>query len=126
VVVHHDRDHDYSQFESGFKILLEKEIFGYDLASNLNLFRRDDAQDIYMEGAASLSLGMELTDGLRIYLEPYAVLPFDSSSAKDEYYFNGGFTVLVHENLQFDIRSGVGLNNNADDMFVGSGFVYRR
>ncbi|QDT73782.1 transporter [Lacipirellula limnantheis] len=40
-------------------------------------------------------------------------------------YFNAGTTFLVNDNLQLDIRYGVGLNEAADDYFAGSGFAWR-
>ena len=43
-----------------------------------------------------------------------------------EHYADGGFTVLMNNNLQFDIRAGVGLNEDADDVFTGAGFAIRR
>jgi len=118
-------DRDYEQMEGGFKLLGEIDLFGQDLASNLNLFRRDDGSDVYMEGSGSLSIGVDLLETVGLYLEAYAIIPFESATAKQQYYFNGGFTFLANENLQFDIRSGLGLNSNADNMFVGSGFVFR-
>lgn len=114
-----------SQIESGLKLVLEKEILGQGLAGNLNLFRRDDGIAGYFEGSGSLSFGFELSELIGLYLETYAILPFESGNAKHEYYLNGGFTILAHENLQLDIRSGLGLNKDSDDMFVGTGFVYR-
>ncbi len=115
-----------SQIEAGIKLLLEKEILGQGLAGNLNLFRRDDGVEEYFEGSGSLTFGFDLSEVIGLYLETYAILPFESSNAKQEYYFDGGFTILAHDNLQLDIRSGLGLNNNSDEMFVGTGFVYRR
>jgi hypothetical protein len=37
----------------------------------------------------------------------------------------GGFTFLVSDNIQWDIRGGVGLNDEADDYFVGTGLSVR-
>jgi hypothetical protein len=42
-----------------------------------------------------------------------------------EHYFNGGFTYLVTNNFQLDIRAGLGLNQAADDFFAGTGFAVR-
>ena len=39
---------------------------------------------------------------------------------------DGGFTFLVNNNFQLDVRAGVGLNEAADDYFVGTGFAVRR
>lgn len=42
-----------------------------------------------------------------------------------EHYFNGGFTYLVNNDMQWDIRGGTGLNDTADDYFVGTGVSIR-
>jgi hypothetical protein len=42
-----------------------------------------------------------------------------------EHYADGGFTFLVNDNLQFDIRAGVGLNRRADNFFTGAGLAVR-
>lgn len=118
-------DEDYSQFEGGGKLLWEKEVLGQDVAGNFNLFRRDDGIEVYLEGAGSLSLGFDFTDTLGAYVEYYVVLPFESSNHR-EYYINGGPTYLVSSNLQLDFRVGMGLDNDSDDLFIGSGLVYRR
>jgi hypothetical protein len=36
-----------------------------------------------------------------------------------------GFTVLVGDKVQWDIRAGVGLNEAADDFFTGTGLSVR-
>jgi hypothetical protein len=118
-------DEDYSQFEGGAKLLWEKNILGQDFAGNLNLFRRDDGSEVYVEGAGSVALGFDFTDTLGAYIEYYLILPFESGNHR-EYYINGGPTYLVNNNLQLDFRVGLGLDNDSDDIFIGSGLVYRR
>ena len=39
--------------------------------------------------------------------------------------FDGGFTFLVRDNVQFDVAGGVGLSDGADDWFVGVGLSVR-
>jgi hypothetical protein len=38
---------------------------------------------------------------------------------------NGGFTLLMNENTQLDLRVGAGLNNEAPDFFAGAGLSFR-
>ncbi len=79
----------------------------------------------YVEFAQSWTIGYSLTESLGAYTEWYALIPTSADTALPEHYFNGGFTYLVHDNLQLDIRAGVGLNESAADYFVGSGASYR-
>ena len=44
---------------------------------------------------------------------------------RPENYLNGGFTVLINNDIQWDIRAGVGLDEAADDFFAGSGISLR-
>jgi hypothetical protein len=59
------------------------------------------------------------------YAEWYGLMPNGAATARPEHYFNGGFTYLLCDNMQFDIRAGVGLNDVADDYFVGTGLSIR-
>ena len=59
------------------------------------------------------------------YTEWFALIPAGSAVALPQQYFDGGFTYKVHDNLQFDIRAGVGLNAPADDFFTGIGSAIR-
>ena len=51
--------------------------------------------------------------------------PSGADSARTEHYFDGGFTYRVSNNLQLDVRGGVGLNEAAADYFTGAGAVVR-
>jgi len=51
--------------------------------------------------------------------------PDGADSNHTENYADGGFTFLVNEDLQLDVRGSVGLNDAAVDYFVGTGFVLR-
>jgi len=55
---------------------------------------------------------------------PHSNTTFDSNS-QVEHYGNGGFTVLLNDDIQWDIRAGVGLNDAADDYFLGTGLSIR-
>jgi hypothetical protein len=53
------------------------------------------------------------------------IIPASADTNPTENYFNGGFTYLINDDLQWDIRAGVGLNSGADDFFAGSGISFR-
>lgn len=86
----------------------------------------DDADDSsYTLFAQSFTFGYSLTDRVGAYTEYFGLFPSGATSTLPENYFDGGFTFSVTNNLQLDIRAGVGLNEAAYDYFVGSGFVIR-
>ena len=42
-----------------------------------------------------------------------------------EHYLNGGFTYLQTNNVQWDIRAGLGLNDRSQDFLCGAGLSVR-
>lgn len=85
----------------------------------------DDDGDSFTLVAQSFTFGYSLTERIGAYTEYFGLYPSGASSTLPENYFDGGFTYLVTNNLQLDVRGGVGLNRAAADYFVGSGFVVR-
>lgn len=81
--------------------------------------------DSYTEWAQSWTIGYALTDTVGSYTEWFALFPHSADTAKPEHFFNGGFTYLVNNDVQWDIRAGVGLNDAAADYFVGTGLSFR-
>ena len=59
------------------------------------------------------------------FTEWYVFVPNGFTIDRTQHYADGGFTYHVTNNLQLDIRAGVGLNEAADDFFAGSGVVIR-
>lgn len=78
----------------------------------------------YVQSAASLSLGVSLTERLGTYIEYYGIY-HNTRESDCAHTVNGGFTYLITNNLQFDIRAGFGLNEEADDFFTGAGLSWR-
>src|SRR4051794_1710907 len=81
--------------------------------------------DTYTQFAQSLSLERTWSEQLRSYTEWYVLAPIGADTQRPQYYFNGGFLVFLNKDVQWDIRAGVGLNDAADDFFVGSGLALR-
>ena len=79
----------------------------------------------YTEWAQSWTIAYTLTERLGAYSEYFGLYPTGADSAVPEHYFNGGFTWLVNNDMQWDIRAGHGLNDAADDYFVGTGLSIR-
>jgi hypothetical protein len=79
----------------------------------------------YSEISQSWTVAYSLTDNLGAYTEWYVLAPHSADTDQTQHYFNGGFTYLISDDVQFDIRYGNGLNHAADDYFVGTGLSIR-
>ena len=80
----------------------------------------------YVEVAQSWTVVRSWNDIVGSYAEWYVLAASGADTNHTENYFNGGFTVLLTDDIQWDIRAGVGLNEAADDYFVGSGLSIRK
>jgi hypothetical protein len=106
-------------------------LYGWDINDSLStagstqVNRALDADGSYAEWAQSWTVGYGLTDRVAAYTEWFAFFPYAATEANTEHYFNGGFTVLLTDDVQWDIRSGVGLNEAAEDFFCGTGLSLR-
>jgi len=87
--------------------------------------RIDDTGEAYLEMAQSWVVGFSLSEKLGAYTEWFALIPSGADTARTEHYFNGGFSYLIGNDVQFDIRAGVGLNDAANDYFFGTGLSIR-
>jgi Putative MetA-pathway of phenol degradation len=108
-------------------------LYGWDLSDSLatggsTQFNRavdGGSGSEYTEWAQSWTIGYSLSERLGAYTEWYALFPDNAETDPVQHYFNGGFTFLVNDDVQWDIRSGVGLNESANDFFVGTGLSFR-
>jgi hypothetical protein len=83
-----------------------------------------DDDERFVEGAASLALGIALGGDWGTFFEVYGFLP-ESSEAEASYFGNAGLTYLVSEDFQLDFRAGTALSGDDTDLFVGIGLGYR-
>jgi hypothetical protein len=107
-------------------------LYGWDINDFLSTagstqFNRviDETGGSYTEWAQSWTVGYSLTDQVGAYTEWFAFFPHSADTAQPEHYFDGGFTYQFSNDIQWDIRAGVGLNDAADDYFVGTGLSIR-
>ncbi|MEX1232553.1 MAG: transporter [Planctomycetaceae bacterium] len=107
-------------------------LYGWDINDTLSTggstqFNRaiDDSGEAYIEFAQSWTVGYGLTDELGAYTEWFAFFPNGADTARVEHYANAGFTYLITNDIQWDIRAGVGLNDAAADFFAGTGVSVR-
>jgi hypothetical protein len=108
-------------------------LYGWDItedwstagSTQLNRAIDDATRDAYVEFAQSWTTGYSLTDRIGSYAEWFVIVPSSADTNHTEHYFNGGFTVLLSDDIQWDVRAGVGLNGAADDFFTGTGLSLR-
>ena len=108
-------------------------LYGWDVtdfvstAGSTQINRRVDGMtaEPYYELAQSWTIGYTLTDRLGAYTEWFALFPSGADSDPTQHYLDGGFTYLVTDNFQLDIRAGKGLSGGADDYFLGAGASIR-
>ncbi len=94
------------------------------LGSNLNVALISTGEEQFGEFSGSLVLGVGLTDRLGSYLEFFGFRA-DNPEGPDLNFLNGGFTLLANDDLQFDIRAGIGFNDIDPDYFAGLGLAWR-
>ena len=108
-------------------------LYGWELNEDLTLgastgvtaANDDITNDTYDQFSQSFTLGYSWTDKIKSYTEWYVLAPVSADTDRPQNYFNGGFTYLLSNDVQWDIRAGVGLNEAADDYFVGTGLSVR-
>jgi hypothetical protein len=94
--------------------------------SQFNRAKDEVTDEPYLEFSQSWTVGVSLTDEVGSYIEWFVLAPDGADTNHTENYMDGGFTYLVSNNFQLDVRAGVGLNSAADDYFFGTGFAVRR
>ena len=121
-----------SAFSTGRTLPGVNFLYSWDLSETLSLAGStqvnaavaNDNGD-YSEWAQSLSWGIATGRRSGAYAEWYAFVPAGLEGRDSEHYLNSGLTWLANDDLQWDLRVGVGLNDAAEDMYVGAGVVMR-
>lgn len=94
-------------------------------SSGINRSIDEGSLDAFLELSQSWTVGRSWGERLGSFAEWFVIAAHSGDSVRPEHYFNGGFTVLLNNDIQWDIRAGVGLNDNADDFFAGTGLSLR-
>jgi hypothetical protein len=93
------------------------------LGANLGVGESEDDAGDFLEGKASLALGIDLGGAWGAFVEAFAIYP--ESAGRDEAHFvDAGLTWLATEDFQLDLRAGQGLDAD-EETFVGAGFTVR-
>ena len=99
---------------------------GFGVAGNLNFSVVDGDPQRYLEIASSEAVSFQITETVGTYVEYFGFYPESKiSNSGDEHFLNGGFTFALCDDLQLDVRSGFGLNDDSDDFFTGLGVSAR-
>jgi hypothetical protein len=81
--------------------------------------------DPYAQFSQSLSLGHTWTKKVDSFSEFYVLSPIGADTDRPQDYFDAGFSVHINNDVQWDIRAGVGLNEAANNFFTGMGLSLR-
>ncbi len=96
----------------------------FAIAGNIGFAGISDDVERFLQTSASISLAMSLSDRLGFYVEYFGFYP-GGMDTDDAHNINGGFTYLISNDFQLDMRLGAGLNDQADDIVAGVGFSVR-
>lgn len=96
--------------------------FGGSTQFNHNL---EGDNDYHTQYAQAFTLNYNFNETIGSYLEWYGLFPTYAVDAQSEHYLDGGFRYLLSDDVQFDVRAGVGLNDAAADYFIGTGVSLR-
>lgn len=94
-------------------------------STQFNFAGDDNSGNTYTEWTQTWTVGYSLHDQIGAYTEWFAFVPHCSESAQIEHYANCGMTFKLTEDVQWDIRTGMGLNDAAADWFTGIGMAIR-
>jgi hypothetical protein len=95
------------------------------LGANLGGALASAGGEQYGELSASVAAGFGVTEKVGVFVEMFGFLPEDDGGPSTSY-LDAGITRLLSNDLQLDFRVGVGLDDDADDLFVGVGVAWRR
>lgn len=97
------------------------------IASNVGVVYASDDDDQFLAGSLSVALSTDLGRGFGGYVEYFNLVP-ESSGPDDRHFLNAGFTYLISDDFQLDIRGGSevgGEMGSKADYFAGIGLAYR-
>ena len=97
----------------------------WGLGANTGFFTDRENGDDFIVWTQSVAVGIPLNECWGVYVEYYGLYESDKAGAVNQHYADGGITWLWNYDLQFDFRVGVGLNDDADDVFSGLGASMR-
>ena len=104
-------------------------LWDYSLSDAVKLYGMEQVLS-YREGGEriteaqlSLASAISISEKFGSFLEFYSYLPFEHSVDRT-IVFDGGFTYLLNDDVQFDVSAGLGLNSSSQN-YMGVGFSFR-
>lgn len=98
---------------------------GTTLGGNFNVAWPTTDGDRFTQGQGSMYFAFPVAEGLSGFVEYYVIGP-SSKDGDEAHYVDFGGAYLLNNRIQLDARAGFGLNDEADNAFVGFGvsFLY--
>jgi hypothetical protein len=110
---------------AGSNTLSDRLGLSYNLGVVALTLEEDDGDvDTHALGRYSVSLGIGLDPRWGAFVELFGFVPLGGPEPS-EHLFDLGFTYLTSKTVQLDLSGGFGLNEDADDWFVGAGLSFR-
>ena len=81
-------------------------------------------RDTQVEAPYTFAIGFGLTDQVGAFVESFGAIGI-SDVRPSTHSVDGGLTLLLSDGVQLDLSGGVGLNDAAEDWFLGSGISLR-
>lgn len=78
----------------------------------------------FADALYTVAFGFALSERVGAFAEGFGTLGLNEGG-ESRHAVDGGFTLLVRDNLQLDVSGGVGLNDEAGDWFLGAGVAVR-
>jgi len=102
-----------------------KDLFDVELLIATNSVA-DNERTSHVEVATGLTAALAVTRKLQTFVEWDAFYPTGSGAATGaRHYAVGGLIYFITKNLAVDLRAGLGLNRQANDVIAGTGFAVR-
>jgi hypothetical protein len=92
---------------------------------DFGLLPEEPASDRFMLWSQSLAVGRELTEHTTLYVEYFGLFSYALEDDFTMHFVNTGVDFFLTHNFVLDVRAGMGLSPDADDLFLGVGGGYR-
>lgn len=97
---------------------------GYNLGAEWRTVEERGGEERVSEGIYTLAVSRGLSPRVSVFAEAFGSVPLDGGT-EGRAALDGGITVLIRGNLQWDLSGGVGVDPDADDWFLGTGMSVR-
>jgi hypothetical protein len=85
----------------------------------------DETNHTYLAVSQGVETDLALNDKVGSYIDWHVSSPDGADTNLPQEVFEGGFTLLMNNNLVLDAEAGLGLNESTPDYFVGTGVSVR-